>query len=93
LDVDYILSCTPYEANLILQSKQDEQKREQDERITLAYMQAYWTAVWMAGKKPDSLDKILGREPVQQEMTDETMLSIVKALNKEAGGAVIKGVV
>jgi hypothetical protein len=56
-------------------------------------MQAYWTAVWMAGKKPDSLDKILGREPVQQEMTDETMLSIVKALNKEAGGAVIKGVV
>ena len=86
MDVDYILSCTPYEANLILQSKQDQQKQEQDERITLAYMQAYWTALWMAGKKPDSLDKILGREPAQQEMTDAQMFSVVKALHKAATG-------
>lgn len=87
MDVDYILNCTRYEANLILQAKQDQQKQEQDERITLAYMQAYWTAVWMCGKKPEPLDKILGREPVQQEMTDAQMFSVVKALhNAMAGG-------
>lgn len=88
MDIDYILSCTPYEANLILQSKQDQQKRDQDERIMLAYMNAYWTALWMSGKKPDSLDKILGREPVQQEMTDAQMFSVVKALHNEYRGVV-----
>ena len=86
MDVDYILSCTPYEANLILQSKQDQQKQDQDERITLAYMQAYWTALWMAGKKPPPLDVILGREEQTDSMTDEQMFSVVKALHKAATG-------
>lgn len=54
----------------------------------LAYMNAYWTALWMSGKKPDSLDKILGREPVQQEMTDAQMFSVVKALHNEYRGVV-----
>jgi hypothetical protein len=84
--VDYILNCTPYEANLILQAAQDRQKQEQDERITLAYIQAYWTALWMAGKKPPSLDSILGREEQPDGMTDEQMFSVVKALHKAATG-------
>ena len=78
--------CTPYELRIILQAAQDRQKADQDERITLAYMQAYWTAVWMCGKKPEPLDKILRREPKQGAMSDEQMFTIVKALHKTITG-------
>ncbi|MBV1758139.1 MAG: hypothetical protein KMY55_09900 [Dethiosulfatibacter sp.] len=63
-------------------------EREEERKITTAYMNAYWTAVWMSGKKPESLDKILNRKkiPDKKSMSDEQILGQIKILHKIFGG-------
>ena len=77
---------TPKEMSFMVSAYIEKEKRTNEDNVSLAYMNAYWTAVWQSGKKPGSLDKILGRKEVKREMTPEQILQSVKALNKALGG-------
>lgn len=61
-------------------------KREYEEKITLAYASALWTAQWQSKEKPPTLDEVLGRKKQTEEMTDEQMLNQVIAIHKKMGG-------
>lgn len=80
---------TPFEFGLMVKSYSIKTKAENEERITLAYVNAYWNAQWMAGKsKPPTLEKILYPNKQKEAMTDEQMLERVKQLNAVFGGEV-----
>ena len=80
---------TPYEFKLKVEAYQDRIKDEYEEKMAVAYNQAYWTALWMNGKKPDVLDKILGHKKEPKQMTSDDLLAQVKALNAALGGEVV----
>lgn len=81
---------TPYQLKLCALDYNERKVAEHEEKITLAYMQAYWTIQWLGKKKPQSLEKILGKEKTKKEMTDEQMLEQVKKLNAIFGGTTSK---
>lgn len=77
---------TPYE----LQKAVEGHKIKESNEISLAYMQAYWTARWNNGKKVESLENILKKQEseidVKKRMSDQEMLNRVKVLHKVFGG-------
>lgn len=75
---------TPYELNLYLSEYTEKQKIEQEEKITLAYLTAYWQRV----QKMPSLKEILGKVKPKEPMTPEQMLKQVQVLNAMFGGEV-----
>lgn len=89
LDIITFWELTPYELRLWLDSYYRRQKYDQEDKITLAYMTALWAAQWWDKRKPDPLDKILGRQEDPQGMSDKQMFEIVKKLNAAMGGEVI----
>jgi hypothetical protein len=50
------------------------------------YRHAYWTALWMNGKRPEKVESLLYVKPKIKEMTDEEMFEQVKTINKMLGG-------
>lgn len=60
--------------------------QEFEEKVTLAYMAALWTAQWFSKNKPKKLEQILKQK--KKQMTDEDMLRQVEILNKLFGGEV-----
>ncbi|MEH7391774.1 hypothetical protein [Bacillus sp. JJ1474] len=80
---------TPFEFNLMVKSYSSKMEADHHEKITLTYVNALWTAQWMAGKsRPPSLDKLLNTDISKKEMSDEQMLERVKQLNAIFGGEV-----
>ena len=82
---------TTYEFGLILKQHDRKAKEDQEEKITLAYMTALWTAQWQSksrAHKHKPLEEILGIEktPHKRVMTDEEMLKEVKKIHKVLGG-------
>lgn len=79
---------TPYQLNLYLSVKAEQSKQEDDNRISLAYMQALWTIQWLGKKKPESLEKILKKTKKETEkaMTQEETMAFIKGLNAAFGG-------
>lgn len=73
---------TPYELGLYIQDFNEQVKRDQEEKITLAYLGAYWQRV----KKMPDLKKLLGQEKRSTEQTPNQMLAEVKKLNAKMGG-------
>lgn len=75
---------TPHELNLHIEEFQKYEKYQNKERITAAYMGAYFERV----KKMPDLQKLLDNEPQEkkkgQSATD--MLAEVKRLNAALGG-------
>lgn len=61
-------------------------KYEHEQRVTMAYMTAYWTNQWQSKKKPERLEKILNRKTETKCMTDNEMFNRVKLLHKALGG-------
>jgi len=82
---------TPYELSLKINAYSKRQTEQLKEKITLAYLNSLWTIQWL-GKRhqhPRPLKEILadiGKE--KNEMTDEQMFEVVKALNAMFGGEV-----
>lgn len=76
---------TPYELNVCIQVYNEQTKQEQEEKITLTYLGAYWQRV----KKMPTLKKILGQE--KKQMTAKEMLEKVKQLNAALGGEMKNG--
>lgn len=83
---------TPFELNLYADAYSKKKKQEDEEKITLAYVNAMWTAQWFGKKsqQPKPLDKILKMNKQKKVMTDEQMLVIVKNLNVMFGGTLVK---
>lgn len=75
---------TPYELSLYLSEYSEKQRLEQEEKITLAYLTAYWQRV----QKMPSLKEVLGKTKPKEAMTPEQMLKQIKLLNAVFGGEV-----
>jgi hypothetical protein len=78
---------TPNELNLCIQAFNEDQRIQNEEKLTLAYLGAYWFRV----DKLPSLNRILGKETVKKKMTDEEMFQQVMKLNAMFGGTTEKG--
>jgi hypothetical protein len=70
---------TPYQLTLVINDFAEKQKQESEERLTLAYMTAYWQRI----KRMPSLDSIIKKEVEQKP---ETMLEEIMKLNTMFGG-------
>lgn len=80
---------TPFELNCFLNGFTQRKKIEIQQRISIAYTQAYWTVQWLGKSKPKPLKKILQEMDRQQKaMTDDEMLAKVKQLNAMFGGEI-----
>lgn len=74
---------TPYQLSLYIEDYNEKKKVEQDEKLILTYMGAYWNRV----KKMPSIKSILNKSTHKKQMTDEEMLAEVKKLNQAFGGS------
>jgi hypothetical protein len=78
---------TPYELRLHILNFNEKLKTDQEEKMVLAYLGAYWNRV----KKMPSLNEILNKNQPKKTQTDEEMLKVVHSLNTMFGGEVVKG--
>lgn len=77
---------TPYQLNLCILDHNRRKKAEDEEKIILTYLGAYWQRV----KRLPSLKSIMGTKAPKKRMTPEEMLAEIKRINKELGGEVVK---
>jgi hypothetical protein len=77
---------TPYELNLFINDFAERQQQEREDKLTITYLGAYWQRVEKLSI--NHLKKLLNKEPIKKEMTDEEMLKVVKRLNAVFGGEV-----
>lgn len=77
---------TPYELILHVRSFNERKKVDDEEKIILTYLGAYWQRV----KRMPSLTSVLHRSSgeVPKRMTSEEILETVKQLNLSMGGTV-----
>lgn len=83
---------TPDEFYVVSRACFEKEKLELETRVTIAYLQANWTAAWLSKKKPPKLDGILEKireQDTPREMTDDEIAAKVMALNAALGGEVI----
>lgn len=89
LSVEEFNYLTPYELTLHLEAHFERQEAELKERLTLVWLGEYYHRTKRLPKLKDELRKISGES--KKVMTDDQMLEMVKSLNKQFGGKVIKG--
>lgn len=79
---------TPHQLNLVINEYSRQQQESYEEKISLAYIQAFWTYQWFTKQHPEPLEKILGKDNDNstKEMTDEEMLQRIKELHMTLGG-------
>lgn len=75
---------TPYQLSLYVQDYNEWTKQEQEDKLVLTYLGAYWQRV----KRLPNLKKILNQSVPPKKMTPEEMLAQVKKLNAALGGEV-----
>lgn len=68
-----------------LQAYNEKMKQEQDEKLILTYLGAYWQRV----KTMPDLKKLLGQEQPTKEQSAADMLAEVKRINAAFGGTEI----
>ncbi len=73
---------TPYQLNLCVSEYNNRMAKEEEEKLILAYLGAYWNRV----KRMPSLKSVLGKNPVEKKMSPEEMLNEIKKLNASMGG-------
>ena len=73
---------TPYQLSVYADVYKDRKKQEEEEKVTIAYLGAYWQRV----KKMPSLQEVLGKSKPKKEMSSQDMLKRVKQLNALFGG-------
>lgn len=78
---------TPYEFTLIVNSYVEKKEEKEDEKLTLAYLNAMWTIQFLGGKNIPKLEDYLNRK-TKKEMTDKDMLNQIKLLNNVLGGEI-----
>lgn len=73
---------TPGELSIMIDAYNQKRKNDQEEKIVIAYLGAYWQRV----KKMPSLKEILGKEEKKKKQTADEMLAEIKRLNAAMGG-------
>lgn len=74
---------TPHELNMHIEEFNQSRIASQEEKITLAYLGAYWQRV----KRMPSLKKVLGKESTEKrQQTAADMLEEIKKINAAMGG-------
>lgn len=76
---------TPYEYIMVLNAFNKRTKQEQEDRITAAYLTAFWYRV----KEMPSLKEILGKDNEPEEQTAVDMFEEIKRINAAFGGTTI----
>lgn len=80
---------TPYELNCYIDGYIQRQKVDAQQKISIAYTQAYWTIQWLGKSKPKPLKKILqDMDRPHRAMTNDEMFAAVKQLNAMFGGEI-----
>jgi len=79
-EYDYM---TPFEFSLYVKAYNKRIKYEQDERVTQAYLTAYWQRV---NKMPKLQDVLQNKQQQKNQMTDKQMFNMVKSLHAAFGG-------
>lgn len=77
---------TPFELSLSIKSFSDRLKRERDEKLSQAWLTAYFQRV----KKLPKLEKLLNQDKPKKPQTQEEMLNKIKELNAQFGGKVVR---
>jgi hypothetical protein len=77
---------TPKEFGLCVSAYNERMKREQEERMTLVYLSAYWQRV----KRMPNLKELLGNGRPEREQTDEEMLREIRRINEMLGGEMMR---
>lgn len=79
---------TPMELNMVAEHYFKRERKEYEEKVTLAYLNASWTIQWLGKKSnhPKPLAELLNIKEEKKAMTDDEMLEKVKLLNNMLGG-------
>lgn len=75
---------TPGELSIYVDVYNQKLKNEQEEKMVIAYLGAYWHRV----KKMPSLKELLNKEEKKKKQTVSDMLAEIKRLNTAMGGTV-----
>jgi hypothetical protein len=89
LSIEQFNDMTPYELSLCCEVYFELKEAEIQERLTLVWLGEYYHRTKRLPKLKDELKKITGES--QRVMTNDEMLAMVKRLNQQFGGNVIKG--
>jgi len=73
---------TIHELNLCIYDDIEKQKASNNDRLTIAYLGAYWQRV----KRMPELKKLLASEPKKSEQSPEQILAEIKRMNAAMGG-------
>lgn len=79
---------TPYELNLIVEVESERINSDTDEKLILVWLSEYWHRQKKLPPLKKALEEIKGKDNLK--MTDDEMFEMVKKLNAQFGGAVIK---
>lgn len=85
------LSMTPRVFYIYANAYRQRLERESEEKVTIAYMNALWSAQWFDKKKPPKLNDLLNKSNKKKVMTPKEMLEKVKQLNAALGGVIKDG--
>lgn len=77
---------TPRELNLIINEKVEMMRREEEEKITIAFITAWFSRVEKLG--PRLLKEILEKSKPKEPLSDEQLLTQIKAINAAIGGEI-----
>lgn len=80
---------TPYELSLHLEAYNEVKEAEMKERLSLVWLGEYYHRTKRMPSLKNELKKISGGS--KKAMSDNDMLEMVKKLNEQFGGKVIKG--
>ena len=89
LSIEQFNDMTPYELSLHCEAYFETKEADLKERLTLVWLGEYYHRTKRLPKLKDELKKVTGE--AKQIMSDDQMLQMVKSLNKQFGGNVIKG--
>jgi hypothetical protein len=79
---------TPYELNLFLEVYKEKFESEQKEKLIFVWLGEYYHRIKKLPSLKNALKEFFGDS--NKKMTDEEMLEMVKKLNAQFGGEVIK---
>lgn len=88
LNFEQFDNITPYELALFAEAYAEKQEVELKERLSLVWMGEYYHRTKRMPKLSDELKKISSGK--KGNMSSEQMLAVVRRLNKQFGGTVIK---
>jgi hypothetical protein len=91
LSVEEFNYLTPYEFALYHEAYNEIKEAELKERLTLVWLGEYYHRTKRLPKLKDELKKVSGSGETTKVMSNEQMLDVVKRLNQQFGGKVIKG--